>query len=221
MVKSMWKESIPHVHRSAFLCSSTQRMPTTFQWGQRLRWRQQESHRARISAASCWMSPGSQSAAVWFSGWLGRRCQCSSSPLRCSASTRSGCSESWPQDCREGAFGGCSEGARLLPGKQDPANRCSGGPWAHPRCRASWHIGLSQQFGTLPQWDGPAERCRSAPQESFGGPGAHPRCRASFHIELSQQFGSLPQRDGPAERCRSALQESFGGLWPHPRCRAP
>ena len=38
---------------------------------------------------------------------------------------------------------------------------------------------------------GPAERCRSALQESFGGPGAHPRCGASFHIELSQQFGSL------------------------------
>ena len=31
-------------------------------------------------------------------------------------------------------------------------------------------FGLSQQFGSLPQDQGPAERCRSAPQESFGGP---------------------------------------------------
>ena len=67
---------------------------------------------------------------------------------------------------------------------------------------------------------GPAERCRSAPQESFGGPWAHPRCGPSWHIALSQQFGKLPQCQGPAERCRSAPQESFGGPWAHPGCRA-
>ena len=31
------------------------------------------------------------------------------------------------------------------------SNKCSGGPGAHPRCRASFHIGLSPQFGRLPQ----------------------------------------------------------------------
>ena len=87
-------------------------------------------------------------------------------------------------------------------------------------CGASFHIELSQQFGNLPPDQGPAERCRSALQESVGGPGAHPRCGASFHIELSQQFGKLPQGQGPAERCRSALQESFGGQGAHPRCGA-
>ena len=41
-------------------------------------------------------------------GWRGRRCQCSISPARCSPRTRSGCSESWPQDCCESAFGNSS-----------------------------------------------------------------------------------------------------------------
>ena len=108
-----------------------------------------------------------------------------------------------------------------------PAERCRsapqesfGGQWAHPRCRASLHIGLSQQFGKLPPRHGPAERCRSTIQERFGGQWAHPRCGPSWHIGLSQQFGNLPQGQGPAERCRSALQESFGGPWAHPRCGA-
>ena len=71
---------------------------------------------------------------------------------------------------------GTNLGGKLLNEPAQPERCCVvlqesfEGPGAHPRCRASFHIKLSRQFGDLPRSHGPAARCRSAPQESFGGP---------------------------------------------------
>ena len=230
MVKSMWKGCIHHVHPSAFLCWSTRRMLTTFQWGQRLRCRQRESHRAWISVTSCWMR----------GGWS---CQCSSSPVRCSPSTRSSCSESWSQDC-ERAFGACSVEARLLPASvpsilthcyHSTIWQVACKPWAcwkmrnrsapsvpsilgHGSQSAIWHVASKSWASWKMHWGcahGPPKlSCRAvlhllagrtALQESFGGPWAHPRCRASWHIGLSQRSGNLPASYRPAKSCRTAL----------------
>ena len=71
---------------------------------------------------------------------------------------------------------GTNLGGKLLNEPAQPERCCVvlqesfEGPGAHPRCRASFQIKLSRQFGDLPRSHGPAARCRSAPQESFGGP---------------------------------------------------
>ena len=136
-------------------------------------------------------------------GWGEGSYQCSSSPLTCSPRTRSGCSEAWPQDCRESALGECSEEARLLPGKQDPANRSSGGqcsssplrcppPCTRSGCSESWSQDCCQgAFG-----GGSAEARLLPGKQDFaerrsGGPWAHPRRGASWNIDLGQQFGNL------------------------------
>ena len=82
--------------------------------------------------------------------------------------------------------------------------------WAHPRCGASFHIALSQQFGKLPPGQGQLKDAEALHRRALEAQWAHPRCGASFHIGLSQQFGKLLLRHGPAERCRSA---PTGELW--------